>query len=69
MNEYIIKAAAFIFSQSVAANIELESMKAANRERQANGEADAYGEEQIRELISEYGLGCNSVEAYFRMHQ
>ena len=42
--------AALIFKASVAALIELESMKAANRERDGKGMADAYGEDAFLSL-------------------
>lgn len=58
--------AAFIISQSVAAMIECESMKAANEVRESDGYAPAYSEEAFLSLIDNYGLGHNSVLDYLK---
>ena len=63
MNEQ--QKAAYIFSQSVCALIELEAMKAANKERELRGEMLAYHEEVIMELFSKYSIGHNDVIGYF----
>ena len=55
-----------VFSQSIAAFIEAQSMLAANVERIRKGESLAYPEEQISELINKYGLGWNSVITILR---
>lgn len=47
------------FNMAVSALIELEAMKAENQSRFQDGLSIAYGEDQIRELLSEYGLGYN----------
>lgn len=57
--------AAFIFSQSVACLCELEAMKAANREREFQGLAPAYGEDQFRGLFDRFTIDYNDVLGYF----
>jgi len=52
---------AYIISQSVAAAITMEAMKAANRERFAHAEAPAYNEQSFLDLIPQFGIGYNSV--------
>ena len=47
------------FNMAVSALIELEAMKVENQSRIQDGLSIAYGEDQIRELLSEYGLGYN----------
>ena len=64
MNEQ--QKAAYIFSQSVCALIELEAMKQANRDREANCQASAYREEDFMELFNKYFIGHNDVIGYFR---
>jgi hypothetical protein len=44
----------------LCARIELEGMLAENKQREMNGEALAYSEQDIRKLINDYGLGHNS---------
>lgn len=53
--------AAFIISQAAAAQIEMESMKAANADRERRGEVQAYAENDFLALIDRYGLGSNCV--------
>jgi len=53
--------AAFVFSQSVAALIRLEAMKAENYRREYQGDAPAYGEKEFDELTNEYVIGSNDV--------
>jgi hypothetical protein len=57
---------AFINSQVACALIEMESMKAANRDRQSRGESDAYGEEAFMNIINEHRIGWNDVIGYLR---
>lgn len=47
------------FNMAVSALIELEAMKVENQSRLQDGLSIAYGEDQIRELLNEYGLGYN----------
>lgn len=58
--------AAFIQAQSVCALAEIESMKAANRSRQARGLSDAYGEAEFLAVPDNHQIGWNSVIAFFR---
>lgn len=51
--------AAYINSQVVCARIEMEAMKAANKEKLTPGLA--YGEKDFRMLISNYLIGHNDV--------
>lgn len=60
-NAILINNAAYVNSQVMAANCEMEAMKAANRSREDAGLAQAYGEEHFTNLISLYGLGHNDV--------
>lgn len=53
--------ATYVRSQVTAAQIEMETMKAANEERKDQGHAQAYGEEAFTALIDKYGLGSNTV--------
>lgn len=58
---------AFIHSQIACANIELESMKAANLQRVLIGDPPIYEEEDMLNLIDKYQLGHNSVIMYFNV--
>jgi len=53
--------AVLVFSQCISALAEIESMKAANRERQEQGKADAYDEGAFLEINERFCLGWNSV--------
>lgn len=55
---------AFVIARSVAAYAEIEAMKAANKERDRNGYALAYGEEAFIAVIDKYGLGHNSLVSF-----
>jgi len=57
--------AAYVFSQAVDALIHLESAKAANRERENQGYALAYGEDEIAGIHDEYCIDHRSVTALF----
>ncbi len=59
MEAYQLQEHAHQLNDVAAALIELESMKAANIQRQSQGLSPAYGEEQFRELLSIYSLGYN----------
>ena len=56
-----LKGLTYLQSMNTAAQIELQSMLAANRVREINNEAHAYNEEAFMGLIDKYGLGHNSV--------
>jgi hypothetical protein len=58
--------AAYVNAQTAAALIELESMKAANREREMHGHALAWGEDAFLELITRYGLDGNAIVRMFQ---
>lgn len=58
--------AAYIFSQSVAALIELESMCTANAERESRGEQQIYSEDAILSLQNKYGVHHNAVCSLFQ---
>lgn len=45
----------------MCAQVELESVKAANSEREQQGLAQAYGEDSISEIISNNQIGCNDI--------
>jgi len=57
--------AAFINSQTIAAQIALHSMLAENKDREANGYALAYREESFIGLIYDYGIDPDSVKRLF----
>ena len=59
MNDANLREHAMQFNMAVSALIELEAMRAANIEREQNGLSLAYGEDQIRGILDEYGLGYN----------
>ena len=64
MNAYdIIKLQniAYVNSQIIAANIMMESIKAANAERERGGFAQAYTEDAFAGLIDQFQLGHNAV--------
>jgi len=58
--------AAYVFSQSIAALIELEAMTAANAERESKGMSLAYSEYELLSLQSKYGLDHNAVCSVFQ---
>jgi hypothetical protein len=60
------QAAAFVFSQSIAALAEIEAMKAANVERMARGHSPAYNEGHFQDISNRYGVSHNSVCEIFR---
>ena len=55
------RAAAYINSMATCAQIEMESMKAANRERENQGLTLAYGEKDFMGLIEKWGIHHNAV--------
>lgn len=57
--------AAYVNAQTAAALIELESFKAANREREMRGYALAWGEDAFMELIEKYGLDGDHIKQLF----
>lgn len=52
---------AYVTSQAVAMQVELEAMKAANTERESEGLALAYDEKAFMDLITRYGMDHNTV--------
>lgn len=60
------QAAAYVSAQSAAMLAELEGMKAANREREARGEAMAYGEDAFMALAGRFGVNHNAVIDLFQ---
>ncbi len=57
---------AFIMSQVVCAQAEIEAMKAENAWREREGDALAYGEEAFLSVPQKYGLEHNAVLTYLR---
>ena len=55
----------YMDSQIACALIEMESMKAMNYERDAQGLAQAYNEEAFLDLIEKYGIHHNAVIGWF----
>lgn len=47
------------FNQAVSALIELEAMKAENKNRENQGLSPAYGEKDFMNLLDQYDLGYN----------
>lgn len=58
--------AAFIFSQSVCAIAEIESMKALNKYREKRGETIAYCDDDFIAVIEKYGIGHNAVLSHLK---
>ena len=56
-----LRSAVLVFSQSVAALIEMEGMKALNAERDRRGHTPGYNEAAFAALIDRYSLGWNAV--------
>ena len=46
-------------NEAIATLVEMEGMKAANRERETNGCAPAYGEDAFSNLLEKNSLGYN----------
>lgn len=59
------QSAAFIFSQAVACQVKMESMKALNENRLLKGQSQAYGEKDFNDLLFDYGIGRDDVLKYF----
>lgn len=57
--------AAYVNAQTAAALIELESYKAANREREMCGHALAWGKDAFMDLIAKYGLDGDYIRKLF----
>ena len=57
---------AFIMSQVVCAQAEIEGMIAENKWRETNGDSLAYGEEAFFGVPKKYGLEHNEVISYLR---
>jgi len=57
--------AAFIFSCSISAQIEMEGMKAENLFRERQGQSPAYGEDAFFNLIKKHGIEHNSIINFF----
>jgi hypothetical protein len=55
---------AFILSQVMACQCELEGMKALNQWREMRGESQAYGEGAFLALSARYGIDHDSVVNY-----
>ncbi|MCP3996425.1 MAG: hypothetical protein GY722_15410 [bacterium] len=58
--------AAYILSQIACANIEMESMKARNREDEANCKPPTNSSDAFYDLIEKYGIHHNAVVGFFR---
>ena len=57
--------AAYVYAQSVAAQAEIEAMKALNGERARRGLSQVYDEQSFLDVIEKYGLNHNSVVRFF----
>lgn len=55
---------AYINSQILCAQIEMNAMVAENSFREKNGDSPAYGEEAFLELINKYDISQNAVIRY-----
>lgn len=60
------QAAAYVFSQSVAAMAMIEGMKVTNRERVSHGHTEAYDEEAFLQVAKDFDIGCNDVLSLFK---
>lgn len=61
MEAWQIKSFLLVLAEITQVNVKIEAMKAANRERQAQGIADAYGESHFLDLIEEHGIHHNAI--------
>ena len=57
--------AAYIYAMAASMLVEMESMKALNRERVSVGFGEAYDEKAFLDLIDKYGLHHNQVVETF----
>jgi hypothetical protein len=57
---------AYVAAQTAAALIEMEAMKAANKEREMHGYALAWDEGAFLALITKYGLDGNTIVKLFQ---
>ena len=57
--------ASYVFTQAVCALLEMEGMKAENKQRELRGESLAYDHKAFCDLILQYGIGHNSVITIF----
>lgn len=70
MNEQVLIEFSRQMNEAVSALIELEGMKAANKEREMQGLALAYDEGAFADLLKTYELGHNgNVSKSIRMQQ
>jgi len=60
------QSAAYIFSQSICAMIEVEGLKAENADREQRGFAQAYGEAAFLAVLDKYALDHNTVMGTFQ---
>jgi len=63
MNEQFLFEHARQFNEAVSALIELEAMKADNKQRELKGKSLSYDENDFLNLFERYGLGHNGVAA------
>ena len=61
MTDQGMKQVAYVMAPTAAMLADLESMKAANMEREHRGESLAYAEEDFSNLILKYGLYHNAI--------
>ena len=61
MEDQVARDSVYLIGQGICALIELEAMKAANADRVQRGEAQAYSEDQIREITNKYPISHNGV--------
>jgi hypothetical protein len=60
------QAIAFVQAQTACMLVEMEAMKAANRERDTQGKALAYGEDAFMALIDKWGVHHNGALTLLR---
>ena len=62
------QAAAFVKSQSILLEAELEAMRAENAERLEKGQSPAHGSDELFELVKRYepSIGYNAVLALYQ---
>lgn len=64
MNE--VSRAAYVNAMAACAVIEMQAMLAANQARAMQSFSPAFGEEDFRALINQYGIHHNAVISYLR---
>jgi hypothetical protein len=66
MSELLDKETLRQLSEVVSAMIELEAIRAENRQREVEGNSPAYAEEYILDLLGKYNIGPGNIQNKFQ---